>query len=45
MLSMVKGLKMLITLKEFDISDPDCEEDDKILNWIFSFLQYLETGE
>ncbi|KRX07408.1 MIR motif [Pseudocohnilembus persalinus] len=41
-LSMIKILTNLITLKEFDISDPDCEEDDQILKWIFHFLQELD---
>ena len=44
-LSMIKMMRGFIILKQFDISDPDCDEDDKILNWSFIFLKSLTTSE
>lgn len=42
-LSMVKCLRNYITMKQFDISDPDCQEDDQILSWCYQFIQSLGT--
>jgi len=45
LLSLVRMMRVFIILKEFDISDPDSDVDDKILSWSFTILKCFNTSK
>ena len=45
LLSLVRMMRIFIILKEFDISDPTSDVDDKILSWSFTILKSFNTSK
>ena len=45
LLSLVRMMRVFIILKEFDISDPESDVDDKILSWSFTILKCFNTSK
>ena len=40
-MSLVRMMRAFILLKEFDISDPNSDIDDKILQWSYIILKVI----